>query len=392
MNNRRKIAVTAGGIILLLVLGIYLFFQPIHMPTWMTYPYDVTIWKGSAIINAYLSEEKEVSIPDKIMGVKVDAIEEDAFINLGTNAIITSIPKNISYAYDLYDYKSQSYYMIWYKNVYLEKYVGNEKEITIPDQIWGRKVTNISSRCFADMDIKKVIIPETVTHIGAGAFWGCRNLKQIELPPHLEEISIHTFENSGIEEIKLPKAVKKIGEGAFEYSTLENIYGLENVEYICDRAFRGTPWEESIEGNFVCIDDVLYLYRGAETEVIIPSSIKEIRGGFYKEDDYNYPISVEKVFIPESVTIISPGSFAGQKEVEVYIPENVISFGKDYDDTPDEYKECIFESRLDGTIVTTEDSPAEAYAIAQRIPYKIITKEEMQQEMETAKRRLSSNP
>ena len=282
MNNRRKIAVTAGGIILLLVLGIYLFFQPIHMPTWMTYPYDVTIWKGSAIINAYLSEEKEVSIPDKIMGVKVDAIEEDAFINLGTNAIITSIPKNISYAYDLYDYKSQSYYMIWYKNVYLEKYVGNEKEITIPDQIWGRKVTNISSRCFADMDIKKVIIPETVTHIGAGAFWGCRNLKQIELPPHLEEISIHTFENSGIEEIKLPKAVKKIGEGAFEYSTLENIYGLENVEYICDRAFRGTPWEESIEGNFVCIDDVLYLYRGAETEVIIPSSIKEIRGGFYK--------------------------------------------------------------------------------------------------------------
>ena len=39
---------------------------------------------------------------------------------------------------------------------------------------------------------------------------------------------------------------------------------------------------------------------------------------------------------------------------------------------------------MDGIIVTTEGSPAEAYAIAKGIPYKIITEEEMQQEMENA--------
>ena len=388
--NKRK-AVALGLIIFILTLGVYLFFQPIHMPTWMTYPYDITIWKGNAIINAYLSEEKEVSIPDRILGVKVDAIDEDAFLNLGTNIIISSIPKDISYAYDLYDYKSQSYYRIWYKTVCFEEYTGNEKNIIIPEQVWGQNVTDISANCFMNTDVEEIAIPETVTYIGAGAFMGCKNLKQIELPTNLEEITPHIFRNSGIECIKLPSTVREIGKGAFEYSKLKEIIGLENIEYVNARAFRGTPWEESIEGDFVCINDVLYLYRGTQTEVVIPSTIKEIRGAFYKDDEYDYPISVTKVFIPESVTVISPESFAGQKDIEVYIPESVISLGDDYGNPLDQSKECIFKSRLDGIIVTTEGSPAETYAIEQRIPYRIITEKEMQQEMDAANHRINGN-
>lgn len=239
-------------------------------------------------------------------------------------------------------------------------------------------------RCFEDMDTEEVIIPDTVIYIGGGAFFGCKNLKQITLPSHLERIALHAFEYSGLEKIDLPKTVKIIGEGAFSYSALEEITGLENVEHIGNYAFRGTPLEETIEGDFVVIDKALHLYRGTETEVVLPSTIASINGGFYIDDNYPYPINVTKVFIPKSVTSISPESFYGQKGTEIYIPPNVTVIGCDNTDTPPEYADCIFADRLDGIIITTEGSAAEAYAIAQRIPYKIITEEEMQQEMEKA--------
>lgn len=218
-------------------------------------------------------------------------------------------------------------------------------------------------------EIEEVVIPDTVKVVYA--FNGCKNLKQVTLPPYLEYIGNRVFMNTAIERIELPETVKEIGTEAFAYSDLKEITGLENVEYIGARAFRGTPFEESMEGDFVCIDDVLYLYRGGDTEVIIPSTVKEIRGAFYKEEDYPYPIEVKKVFIPDSVTTISKESFSGQDEIEVYIPETVTAcegniFGP--------------SSKKDGIIVTTDGSIAESYAIENKIPYRIITKEEMQQE------------
>ena len=376
-----------GIIIFFISSFIYFFFQPIHMPICLTSPYDITVRCGTATVNAYVSEEKEIYIPDRILGIKVISIEENAFKHLGTNAVILNIPENIHYAYNLYDYESQSYYMIWNGHLYLEKYIGNKRKIEVPEKVWGRDVTVISVRCFLDTDIEEITLPNTITYIGGGAFRECKNLKQITLPPSLEKIALYAFKNSGIESIELPKTVKEIGEGAFEYSALKEITGLENVEYIGNRAFRGTPWEENINGDFVCIDDILYLYGGTKTEVVIPSTITEVRGAFYKDDEYDYPISVTKVFIPESVTTISPESFAGQKDIEVYIPKNVISLGDDYGNPLDTSKECIFKSRLDGVIVTTEGSPAETYAIEQRIPYRIITEEEMKQEMAAAEYR-----
>ena len=371
----------------MLALGIYLFFQPIHMPRWMTYPYDVTFLGGQATINSYLSDKKEVSIPDRMLGIKVRYIMENAFGNLGTDVVISEIPESLYHAMKLYDHESQSYYNLSDHEARMTEYAGSEKRVHVPVEVWEYTVTDIQANCFLYSDVEEVTIPESITYIGGGAFRECKNLEQIVLPSHLEELGNHAFMYSGIQEIILPQTVKEIGEEAFAYSALKEIIGLENVEYIGDRAFRGTPWEDSIEEEFVCIDDILYLYKGAETEVVIPSTIKEIRGGFYKEDEYPYPINVTKVFVPESVTVISPESFAGQKGLEVYIPESVISLGDDYGNPSDPYKECIFENIKDGTIVTTEGSTAEAYAISQRIPYRIITEEEMQQEMEAAERR-----
>lgn len=122
--------------------------------------------------------------------------------------------------------------------------------------------------------------------------------------------------------------------------------------------------------------------------MVIPETVKKIKGAFAKSDDYSYPIKVSKVFVPDSVTAISGCSFWNQNEVEVYIPETVVSLGMSTETAGSVYSESIFNWETgNGTIVTTAGSPAEAYAKEEKIPCRIITKEEMQQEMEAAKKR-----
>lgn len=386
---KRKKIIIPVIIIFLLGLGIYLFRQPIHMPTWMTYPYEVTVLRGYVKINAYISEEKEINIPKRILGLKVNYIEENAFADLGTDALIQSMPEGI-YAGRVYHQESRSYYIVSSDNIaHLIEYAGSEKKVEIPEEVWGYKTTEIFDGIFQDMDIEEVIIPEAVTYIGGSVFKGCKNLKQVTLPSKLEYIGVCAFMESGIERLELPETVEGIDMSAFKYSAIEEIAGLENVEYIGNYAFRGTPWEESIEGDFVCIGDVLYLYRGNDKVVVIPEAVKRIKGAFSTEENYPYPNKVEEVFIPDTVTVISEDSFNRQEGIKVYIPETVVTIG--IEDNAPLYKannSIFYQTR--GTIVTTEGSPAEAYAIEEGIPYEIITKEEMQKKMEDARNKQSS--
>ena len=163
--------------------------------------------------------------------------------------------------------------------------------------------------------------------------------------------------------------------------------------YIGAKAFWGTPWEEGIEGDYVCIGDVLYLYKGDEEEVIIPSGIKEIRGAFMTDEEYPYPRNVKKVFIPETVTTISEYSFEGQEGLEVYIPKTVTSLGSSFGDKridtifglEDKRSYRNGEPGCRNMIITTKDSPAVDHAIQnEQARFQIITEEEMEQEKERA--------
>lgn len=384
ISRRINIGVVSGLVILFAALVFWLYCQKLSLPTYLTYPYEVTVVRGYANIEGYLSDEKEVEIPRRILWAKIEYINGKIFDELGTDIIVHDVPEEV-YVNRLYHQESQSYFWVGTKAGFA-MYAGNESKVEIPEEVWGRKVTNMDGLGFQGLDVEEVIIPETVTYIGS-AFSGCEKLKQITLPSQLETIGSNAFYGSGIESIVLPESVKEIGEGAFQYSEIKEVTGIENVEYIGDYAFRGTPWEESIEGDFVCIGDVLYLYRGDEEEVVIPSGIKEIRGAFAMEEEYPYPQNVKKVFVPESVTAISAFSFKGQKGLEVYIPETVTSlgtyFGSDY------MTESIFEydskARSANIIITTKDSPAVDYAVKDEDGrFKIISEEEMQQEMEKA--------
>lgn len=70
---------------------------------------------------------------------------------------------------------------------------------------------------FAYADIKKIIIPDSVTSIGDYAFDNCVYLTDITLPKNLKEIGFEAFKNcNNLKEIEIPESVVAIGENAFE--------------------------------------------------------------------------------------------------------------------------------------------------------------------------------
>ncbi|MBO6046600.1 MAG: leucine-rich repeat protein [Erysipelotrichaceae bacterium] len=111
------------------------------------------------------------------------------------------------------------------KNHTLVEYIGNEKEIVIPDD-----VTKIGASAFETSDeypkdeIEKITVPGTVKVIDAEAFAFCY-ADIIIIEEGCEEIGDRAFMDSYPDEVTLPASLTKIGRQLFE--TEEGLSGTK---------------------------------------------------------------------------------------------------------------------------------------------------------------------
>lgn len=111
----------------------------------------------------------------------------------------------------------------------IEKYSGNDLEVTIPSTIDGYQVSKIGSFSFSDPfsfsynSVNKITISYGITEICFDAF-NCKNLREIIIPDSVVYIGDKAFQGSGLKKIEIPKSVETIGEGAFQ-----NCLSLESV-------------------------------------------------------------------------------------------------------------------------------------------------------------------
>lgn len=124
--------------------------------------------------------------------------------------------------------------------VTINKYIGSDGNVVIPDAIDGLPVTVIGSYSGSDPDIpdsgaggalgvkvgafqdnialKSVAIPDTVKVIEIEAFSGCENLESVTLGNSLEEVgSFAFFDCTNLKTVIIPKSVEKIGTKAFGF-------------------------------------------------------------------------------------------------------------------------------------------------------------------------------
>ena len=123
----------------------------------------------------------------------------------------------------------------------LSKDIEEDGSFTVPKSFFGSPVIRIGESAFeGQTELKRVVIPDTVTYIYPRAFAACYSLEEVVLPSTVEEIGINAFfACTSLKEICIPEGVTAIGEEAFfQCTALEYITLPSTLTYIGDRAFR----------------------------------------------------------------------------------------------------------------------------------------------------------
>lgn len=172
----------------------------------------------------------------------------------------------------------------------VKKYIGDEREATIPDRFHGKPVTEIgvnttalatpdeaalkNASVFADSKLdSKVSIPNSVTVINSGAFAYAR-VTEIVIPGSVETIETYAFANcSALVDIKL-----------LDYADNEgNIHPGHTT--IAAHAFEGCKYIKSLDipNSVSTISDSAFKGCAGLIDLILPYSVNKVASGAFAE-------------------------------------------------------------------------------------------------------------
>ena len=92
----------------------------------------------------------------------------------------------------------------------------------------GSLLERIGDHAFAGAALKKFVAPDGLMTIEAGAFAGCKSLKEVRLNEGLESLGDGVFQDSGVEVVYLPSTLQRLGKETF--AGCESIRRIEVVE------------------------------------------------------------------------------------------------------------------------------------------------------------------
>ncbi|MDE7417115.1 MAG: leucine-rich repeat domain-containing protein [Lachnospiraceae bacterium] len=216
--------------------------------------------------------------------------------------------------------------------------------------------------------LKEIHIPKGVKEIGCSAFSGCRSLKRITIPDDIEKISACTFFRMALEEIVIPGKVREIEKMAFvQCNALKKITIPANVKKIGDHAF-----SQCLKLEELCIREGVeeigdHAFGGCISlkTLIIPGTVKVI-----KKDGFMYCRMLESVQICEGVEEIEEGAFARcQNLKEVFIPKSVRCIRNK---NRGQYHYDVFEECPNLTVICPKGSRAEAYCKRKNIKNQFV--------------------
>ena len=130
----------------------------------------------------------------------------------------------------------------------LKAYLGNDTNITIPDTIDGIEIYGIAKYCFKNSNIESVTLPDKRLSIEDEAFYGCKNLKNINLSK-VTYIGPYAFANcTSLTDKADFSSVERVDETGLAYTYFKTI-NLPECTNIGQLAFEGSKAENIIFGK-----------------------------------------------------------------------------------------------------------------------------------------------
>ncbi len=156
-------------------------------------------------------------------------------------------------------------------------------------------------------------IPNGITKIREMAFEDCRNLTKITIPDSVRIIGRWAFSGcSSLKSIFIPDSVKEIGEGAFSFCS-----DIESIEVA-----KGNKIYDSRNGCNAIIETASNKLICGCKNTDIPDSVSAIGENAFSIS------SLHEIAIPESVTEIGGGAFAGDKSLKhIKMSSFILSIG-----------------------------------------------------------------
>jgi len=184
--------------------------------------------------------------------------------------------------------------------------------VVIPAKLYNVNVTVIGNEAFKNCGLVTVVIPDTVTEIGYGAFYG-NNLERITIgrgikiikggiaQGRIEVSELGAFEgNKTLTEIFIPDTVTEIGARAFKDCGLKSVTIGKGVTIIGESAFRNNQLPV----------------------VTLPASIKTIRRfAFYQNQ-------IQSLNLPNGILEIYDDAFTKNPMTAVVIPASLATLTK----------------------------------------------------------------
>ena len=229
--------------------------------------------------------------------------------------------------------------------------IGAFRGYTNPTLNLPEGITTLSDKVFVSAGLTEIVLPSTVTSMGANCFTSATSLKTIELNDGLESMGNRAFSGcSSLESIVIPGSVTTIGEYAFHTcKTLSSVTfneGLQSIGYLCFNACTSLvsvtlPASLTTLGNnafwncrslqrvnfaenseLETISVAAFSRCSTLNNVNLPASVKTIKRKAFESCE-----GLTTITLSEGLTIIEDEAFLGSGLTSIHLPASLIELG-----------------------------------------------------------------
>ena len=203
----------------------------------------------------------------------------------------------------------------------------NAKKVEIYDG-----VTSIGNEAFYNSKLTDITIPNSVTSIGPGAFWGCMSLTGITIPSSVAIIGAYAFhECSNLQSINIPDGIISIFEGVFfDCLSLTSITIPISVKEIGDYAFRHCSSLTGISLPYYLEKIGVAVFHECKSlkNITIQANVESIDGFAFAECPHLTTITVRAITPPS----LGTDAFTNSGIQTIYVPASSVNAYKSADE------------------------------------------------------------